>query len=248
MVKMEQKLNFWGDWKRKTKLEENAIKSLRSAKKIILKNISRKEIISIYVKGSFVRREMNKKSDVDIVTILKTSRYFHKFKILEKEYGEKLTPKIQFSTYSFWELKTGKKVKSRKKVSAAPSRFVNHLEHHKLIYGKILNKDELYLWDNKTALNKIVNAFNKYFFLAYKNKKMGFSEIIKQVFWLIENEEKAKGEKPPHNWKKLSKSIKDKNHIIHETLKLRLHPTKDKKIRKDFLKKLKKHLRQLNKK
>ena len=229
---------FYTDWKRKTKLEEKAIKSLKSAKKIILENIPKKEIVAIYVKGSFVRREMNKKSDVDTVTILKTSKYLSKIKRLEEKYRKEFKPQIQLSAYSFWELKTGKKTKSRGKVSASTSRFVKHLPHHKLIYGKLLGIKNLYIGDDKSALKGMVGIFRKYFLPGYKNKKMGFSEIVKQVFWLVENEQKVQGKNPPHNWKKLVKSIKDKKHIIHDALRFRLKPTKDKRKRNAFIKKL----------
>lgn len=238
---------FYNSWKRKTKLEENAIKSLKSAKKIILENIPKKEIIAIYVKGSFVRREMNNKSDVDTVTILRKSKYLPKLKKLEKEFRTKFQPEIQLAGYSLWELRTGKKSKFKKKVSAATSRFVKHLAHHKLIYGEELNIGELCVGDDKNALKGMMGAFRKYFLPYYKKKKMGFSEIVKQVLWLAENEEKAKGNNPPHHWKKLARSIKDKNHIVHDALNLRLHPTKDKKIRSKFIKKLNKHLEKLKK-
>lgn len=241
------KKEFWRDWKRKTKLEETAIKSLKSAKKIILANISKREIIAIYVKGSFVRREMNKKSDVDTVTILKTSKPLAKIKRLEEKYRKEFKPQIQLRAYSFWELKTGKKTKSRGKVSASTSRFVKHLPHHKLIYGKLLNIKDLHVGDNKSALKGLVGAFRKYFLPGYKQKKMGFSEIAKQVFWLVENEQKAKDKNPPHHWKKLARSIKDKNHIIHDALKFRLKPTKDKRKRNAFIRKLNRYLDKLEK-
>ena len=55
---------FWDSWKRKTKQEERAIAALKKVKKLIIENL-KDEIIAIYVKGSFIRREMNAKSDVD---------------------------------------------------------------------------------------------------------------------------------------------------------------------------------------
>ena len=62
---------FYEKWKRKTKLETSAIVSLEKTKKIILKNIPKTELISIYLKGSFIRREMKKHSDVDFIVIVK---------------------------------------------------------------------------------------------------------------------------------------------------------------------------------
>ncbi len=241
------KKEFWKDWKRKTKLEEAGIQSLKSAKKIILKEIPKKEIIAIYVKGSFVRREMNRKSDVDTVTVLRTSKHLPKIKILEENYRKEFKPQIQLVAYSLWELKTGKKSKTRKKLSASTSRFVKHIPYHKLIYGNPLNMGDLHVGDDKGALKGMIGVFRKYFLPGYKAKKMGFSEIVKQVFWLVENEQKAKGKKPPHNWKKLAKSINEKDHIIHDALRFRLKPTKDKKKRAAFVRKLKKYLDKIKK-
>jgi predicted nucleotidyltransferase len=232
---------FWEDWKRKTKIEEAGINSVKSAKKIILENIPKEEIISIYVKGSFARREMNKKSDIDTTTILKSSKYTKKLRQLTKKYGNSFKPEIQFSTYCLWELKTGKKSKSHKG-SPSPARILKHIPHYKIIYGNPLDIEKLFKGDDIKIFSSMTNFFKERFIPDYENKKFGFSEIVKQVFWLVENEQRAKGKNPPHHWGKLEKSIKDPNHIVHDTLKFRLHPTKDKKEREKYISKLKKYL------
>ena len=76
---------------------------------------------------------------------------------------------------------------------------------------------------------------------------MLFSEIVKQVFWLVEFEQRSLRKEVPHSWRLLTKSINEKNHIIHLTYKYRLHPTKDKKLRSQYIKKLKKYLKELKK-
>ncbi len=241
MVKYE----FWKEWKRKTKLEEAAIKSLKSAKKIILKNISKKEIVSIYAKGSFVRREMNKKSDIDTVTILKTSKFLPKLKKLDEKYKDKFKPEIQIVGYSLWELRTGKRTKWRSKNTASSGRFVKHLNGYKVIYGKPLKPEQFFTRSDKEDLKRMIGAFRELFFPSYKKKEFSFSEITKQVFWLVENEQKLRGKNPPHHWRKLANSIKDKNHVIHDAFRFRLKPTKDKKERGKFIGKLKKYLNRL---
>src|SRR3989344_1048356 len=217
---------FWKNWKRKTKLEKAAIKSVKAAQGLILKNIPKKQIVSIYAKGSFVRREMNKNSDVDTVTIVKESKLLKKLMKLEEEYRNKYKPQIQFSGYSLWELKHNKRVASGKKLKANPSRAIQHLDNYRLFYGKKLKKENFYQDSPETHLRRIIFVFRNIFIPGYKEKKFGFSEIAKQVFWLVENEQTYLGKNPPHSWKKLAKTIKDKNHIIHDTLKYRLKPTK----------------------
>lgn len=238
---------FWKDWKKITPLEKQAIKTLKSGEKIILKNIPKKEIIAIYVKGSFVRREMNEKSDVDTLTIVKSSKTLPKLRKLEEKYRDAFKPQIQFSGYSIWELKNNKRSGAGKKLRASPSRAVVHLDNYKLIYGKPLKKEELASGTEIGHLKGMINAFKDIFLPGYKEKKMGFSEIVKQVFWLVEFEQRARGKIPPNSWKKLAKLIKDKDHIIYDTLRLRLHPTKDKKIRRGYITKLKGYLKKLDK-
>ncbi len=238
---------FWKDWKRKTKLEESAIKSIKIAKKLILNEIPKEQIVAIYAKGSFVRREMNSESDVDTITILKESKFLKKLQILEEKYRDKYRPQLQFSGYSFWELKYNKKTSCGKKLRASPSRAVQHLEYYKLFYGKNLRKEDFHQGPPKGHLRGMIYAFKEIFLPGYKEKKFSFSELAKQVFWLVENEQIWKGRNPPHHWKKLTKSIKDKNHIINEALKYRLNPTKDKIERVRFIRKLNKYLSELEK-
>ena len=238
---------FWKDWKRKTKLEQAAIRSLKIAKKIILQNIPKEEIVSIYAKGSFVRREMNKKSDIDTSTIVKHSKWLKKLKLLQKEYRDQFEPKLEFTGYSIWELKNNKKAKIGKSDRPAPSRAVQHLEHYKLIYGKKLKKEDYFQGDDKKRLKTMINVFRSIFLPGYKDKKLGFSGIIKQTFWLVENDLKARGMNPPHHWEKMAKYINNDEHIINDVLRFRKKPTKDEKERAKFIRKLNRYLDELEK-
>lgn len=46
-------MEFWQDWKRKSKIEERAIKAIRRAKRLLLKEIGKENLFAIYIKGSF---------------------------------------------------------------------------------------------------------------------------------------------------------------------------------------------------
>jgi hypothetical protein len=234
------KYEFWRDWKRKTELEEAAIRSLKVAKRIILENIPRKEIVAIYAKGSFIRRELNKKSDVDTVTILKSAKYFKKFKSLSKHYRCAYKPALQFGRYSMKELVTGKKLKGSSQTH--PGRFVKHLKHHKIIYGVPLEKAGLFMRSDEEDLRNLAKAFRTLFLPKYRRKEIGFSDIVKQVFWIAENEERLAGNEPPHNWRKLEKSVKLRRHPVHEALDFRLRPDKDPVRRRKFIKGLEVYL------
>jgi predicted nucleotidyltransferase len=244
------KKEFWRDWKRVTKLEKDAIKVLKFAKKLILKNIPKKDIVAIYVKGSFPRREMNKWSDIDPTVILRTNRNIKKVKKLAKKYKKKLKPELNLGALSLWELKNNKHFYKSKKPRGSPYLFIRKVKDFKLICGKKINPEDYPKREDKEFLKKRIKTFYNLFIPMYKEKKpldIGFSGLLKQVFWIVELEEQVKGNNPPASWKKLAKSIKDKNHIIHDTLKYRLKKTKDKKLRRAYINKLKRYLKKLEK-
>lgn len=237
---------FWKTWKNKTKIEKSAIAILKIGVKLLFKNIPKKEIVSIYIRGSMARREMTKKSDIDLTTIVKNKKYLVTLNELNKKYEDLFSPELELKGYSIWELKTGK----REKVYSAhtpPCRFNKHIEHFKLVYGRDLSKEKLFVHSHKKDFEGMVNILQESFIPRFKRGDFSFSEIVKQVFWLTENEEKAKGRDPPHSWKELVKSIKDKNHIVHDAYKLRQKPTKDKKKRKMFIQRLERHLAHIQK-
>lgn len=241
---MKSKYEFWKNWKRKTKIEEDAIKSIRKAKKILFETIPKKEIVAIYIKGSFVRREMNEKSDVDIVPIVNDNKYLSKIKKLQKERGKEYYPS-ELLPSSMWEFKNNKKHLKSKGPRGNPDVFLRAIKNHRLIYGKPLDMSEFNLRPVDKRLKGYIGAFEDKFLPLYNQNKFGFQQVIKCVFWLVDLEEMVKGKNPPDSWKKLAKSIKNKNHIIHDTLNYRLKPTKDKKLRERYIIKLEKYLNKL---
>ena len=95
---------FWKSWKNKTSLEKRAISSVKLALKFIIENVSRDKLISIYIKGSFVTRELNKKSDVDILPVVKDRREMKRLKLVRNENKEMLKPS-EILPISYTELK-----------------------------------------------------------------------------------------------------------------------------------------------
>jgi predicted nucleotidyltransferase len=241
------KNEFWSDWKRKSKLEEKAIETLIKVKRRILREIPREKIHSIYVKGSFVRREMNEKSDLDIVTIVNDNKYILNVKNLAEKCKPDYPIELGLGALSLWELKNNKRCYKSKKLRGRPYLFIRQLNINKLIYGKKLNKEDYVLKDPKIYLKNRIKTFRDLFIPLYEKKEFGFGELIKQVFWLVEVEQDVLGNNPFETWKKLDKSIKDKNHIIHLTYNYRIHNPIDKKLKNKYLAKLDKYLTQLDK-
>jgi predicted nucleotidyltransferase len=245
---MNKKESFYQNWKNKTSLEKSAIKSLNSALKIIFQQVSKKEIFAIYVMGSFVRREMNNKSDVDIMVVVKNSKYNKKIERINLDFGEKFNPEINLCVYSIWELKTGRRCKSiLKKGKPHPIKLAPLLPGYKLIYGKQIPLKILKKRCPKEDVEGMIDSFEEVLFPWYRKNIIDFDFLVKQIFWIVYDEQRARGKNPPYEWKNLKEFIKEKNHIVHEAYDFRIHPTKNKKIQKSFIKKIKNYLKGLEK-
>jgi len=238
----------WKSWKNLSPLEILAIKNVEVGKRLILKHLSPTEIISIYLKGSFLRREMNEDSDLDFFVVVKTAKSLSKFKKIKREINPTKKPELQIGGHTLWEMKHDKRIKRKDgKPLGSPSRAARHLPYYCLIYGRELRSDEINLGDPKSHLKGMIDLIRDVAIPLYGQGEWGFANILKSTFWLIENVERVRGTVPPHSWKKLAQSISDEDHLIHDTLNLRLHPTKDQKIRMEYIRKLLSYLGELEK-
>jgi predicted nucleotidyltransferase len=240
-------IEFWRDWKRKTRLEKEAIGSLKAGKRILLSNLPNDKIVAIYVKGSFIMRELNKKSDVDIVVIVKRIKQLNKLRQLQIKVGKKCKPPIGFTGYSILELKRGKMSKSTLKNRAAPKREVKQMKHYKLIYGKPLDLEKFPSGDDIELLKSMIKVFNEFFIPTFEKKEFAFISLNKSIIWLTENEQRVRGVNAGYSYKKITQSVKDKNHIVHDAYRYVKKDTKDEKLRKQHIAKLKRHLKSLEK-
>jgi len=232
--------NFWKRWKNKTRIEERAIESVKKAMKLLKDNLSREELISVYIKGSFVTREMNKKSDVDILPIVKDKSVIKKLKKVRDKNKEILRPS-ELLPISYTELK-----KNNREWGRADT-FLRDIEHHQRVYGKKLIKEDYPARKWEGMFNDELVMIRDKSVLMHKEGKYGFSQLIKQVFWLVYSEQVMLGKNPPRTWKGLNKFIKEKERIIHKAYYFRKHPTKEKKPRKEFVKNLERYLKKITK-
>ena len=222
-------------------LKEKADISLSRAKETILELIPNKEIVSIYVKGSYVQDELQPDSDVDIVVILKSDEYISAVYELTEKYGDTTEPPFQIVAYTLEELQTGTWSSNRTKNPTTISAFVKHLDQLPLLYGS-KPEGQLFTRTDIKDLTALMSAFEKSFLPNFENGNFKFNEIVKQVMWLTEREQRARGIVPDYSWQKLANSIEDKNHIIHMALKLRKQEEVSKEEQDVFMEKLKKYL------
>ncbi|MBW3002238.1 nucleotidyltransferase domain-containing protein [Candidatus Woesearchaeota archaeon] len=237
---------FWKKWKNITEQEKAAIKVLLQIKRLVLKKIPKENIISIYCGGSFPRREMTSKSDVDIWVIVTDTATLKIFPKLWKLTKKKYELPSGISGYALWELKTGKHSKQITKKRTGPRRFVKYMPNYHLIYGKKLKQKDFKTRTDLEDLLIMLKTFKTMFLPWYKKKELDFQALLKQTFWLADLEFKIRGMHPPHSWKGLTK-ISPKDHIVHTAMKLRNSRPKDKRTQNAFILKLKKYLAALKK-
>lgn len=238
------KYDFWDGWKNKNYIEKKAIESVKLARELIVNSIPKESLVSIYIKGSFTRREMNKNSDIDIVPIVTENKFEGKVFSVN---SPKISPSMVVPL-SLWELKRNKlftKGSHNPDLRAKPDRLLSHIKECKLIYGKPLNPNKFRIRNNTTALKDEIEVIRRGYIKEYGKGKIKFSPLLKEVFWLIELEQKVNGKNVEHSFEGISKSVKDKNHIIHEALRFRKGKLKGKKYELQFIKKLENHLKLL---
>lgn len=238
------KYDFWDAWKNKTTIERKAIRSVKIARDLIIKSIPKEELVSIYIKGSFARREMKENSDIDIVPIVTENKYEGNVFSVN---SSKISPAI-IVPLSLWELKNNRlftKSNHKPDLRAKPDRLLTHIKECKLIYGKPLNPKNFPVRSNKKALKDEIKIILNGYIPAYNNRRIMFSPLLKEVFWLVELEQKSKGENPKHSFEEIASSIKEKDHIIHQAIKFRREKLKGKKAEKKFINELISHLKKL---
>jgi predicted nucleotidyltransferase len=217
------------------------MENIEKAREAILEAIPNEEIISIYVKGSYVQDEMQCNSDVDVVVILKTEQYLPAIYELTERLGNTTKPPFQAVAYTLEELQTGKWSTVRTKKATTISSFVKHLDHLPLIYGS-KPEGKLFTRTDVKDLTAHLSAFEKSFLPDYEKGTFKFNDLVKQVMWLTEREQRALGITPAYSWEKLASSIEDKDHIIHLALKLRRQEKISPEEREEFMNKLNEYL------
>jgi len=235
MYKQEQEKSNYSELKKKAEI------SLQKAKEIILRNIPIDEVSAIYVKGSYVQDELTPASDVDVVVILKSEKYLLDVYKLTEDFGNSVNPPFQAVAYTLGELQTGKWITNRIKKGVPVSVFVKRMDQLPIIYG-LKPKGKFFTRSDEKELSVNISVFRKNYLPGFENGTFKFDELVKATLWLVEREQRALGRKPDYSWQKLSDLIKNKNHIVHDALKLRRQNDISQQEQDDFLKKLNDYL------
>ncbi|MEI7718681.1 MAG: NUDIX domain-containing protein [archaeon] len=233
---------FFDSWKNKSETEKKAIGAVKKSIKFLFENFPKEKIISVYIKGSFVARDMNENSDVDLVPIVKDQATLNKLKILRDDHRKEIWP-VDLLPLSLEDLKNVKgELHSRRNM------FLRDLAFHELIYGKEINAKNYQVKSFKEAFEGEIQFTRKFISLyleGNKEGKYGFSQLVKNVFWLTYSEQKILGKNPPRTWSEMDRFIEDKKHVIHSAFRFRIKSSKNKKLRLAFINRLDKYLNYL---
>lgn len=239
-------LNFLNTWNNLTSLEIEGIEVLKKGMKIIFEEIPLNDIICIYLKGSFLRREMTPKSDVDVVVIVKNKSSLVKLNQLQNDLGNSEELNFGFSGYTINELRTGQLLKDVQSSRSGTPRFTRMIPTYQLLYGEKLNLKTLYQKTEIELFKSLLKAFENIFLPNYKENKIDFDMLLKQSLWLFELEVAVRNKNYKFiNWENLTEYLNE-NHLINETLKLRNSEKRDKGTKESFVSKLKSYLKYLN--
>lgn len=188
-------------------------------------------LISLYLVGSFLTKDMVKSSDIDLVAVMESSFDFGKEKLINERLNEEIVSshKIDLGTMSVEEFFGGKQKGSLMRHMNLPV-FLNSLKNAQFVYGRKLDFDELPVKPaSKTDEMKYwIKEFKKYKNEFRKKDKLGvdfsFKDFVKVIFYIANLQlqliRKTKQEKKRYS--DIANAFRtESNHIVHYSLELR---------------------------
>ena len=152
---------FWQNWNSINPTEAFYIKALEYSLNYTLAQSWRSHIIAIYVYGSFQRRDITPKSDIDVkiivddaidLNILADFRKISKTEIA-RIMGVENHP-VNLGYYSLSELRTGKFGENKAGRHLPPTDFVADMIHIQPVCGQRISEKELYVLSNKKRVER----------------------------------------------------------------------------------------------
>lgn len=196
---------------------------------IVLENTG-KSLISLYLVGSFLTKDMVRSSDIDLVGVMESSFNFGKEKLINERLNEKIVSKhrIDLGTMSVEEFFGGKQKGSLMRHMNLPV-FLNSLKNAQLVYGRKLDFDELPIKPaSKTDEMKYwIKEFKKYKDEFREKDKLGvdfsLKDFIKIIFYIANLQlQLMRKTKKKKRYSDIANAFRtESNHIVHFSLELR---------------------------
>lgn len=196
---------------------------INNALKYINENLG-PSVYAIYLKGSYLMKEMLPKSDIDLVVIFKENsrNAFNKIK------GHEAVGPVSISGFSLEELRTGEKISSNQ----SPKTFMYFVKYYKLIQGNSILEKGFPVKEPKEVYEDHKDFLIKEF-IPNLEKKYSMSELLKQVLGLSFNELSMQGKPAKYSYKNINDSL-PLNHIGKRAYNIRLG-FKDETFLKDLI-------------
>jgi len=202
---------------------------LKEIKRIVLDHCSN-ELVSLFAIGSFLSHEMVESSDIDLIGVMKSSFDFKNEAFINRELNERIHSihRIDLGTVSYDELLGGAHKGSLTK-HIELSILLNFLKRARLIHGKRIKFDKLPIVPASPLeeLRYHVKVFDEYNSDFKRKERIGpdfaFSDIIKIIFYIANLELQLRRNLTPRwSYSEVVRAFRrDKNHIVHYSMKLR---------------------------
>ncbi len=219
----------------------NDEKLINEIKNTILKHTG-DNLISLYVIGSFITKDMINNSDIDFIGVMKSSYDFTNETQLNEILNNKIRSahKIDIGMMSYDEFFGGESKGSIMENIELPV-FINFLKKAKLVHGKQLNFNEFSI---KPATLR--NELEYHIDIFYEHKDtfkekdqicpdFTFKDFIKVIFYIADIElHLVSDNKSVNGYSEIAMAFKNnEKHIVHYSLKLRRQQviSKDDKIK-----------------
>jgi hypothetical protein len=183
-------------------------------------------------------------SDIDLVGVMKPSFDFRKENEVNRALNQKTrsTHKIDLGTMSYAEFFGGRQQGSLMRHIELPV-FLNFLKHARIIYGKRIDFSKLPIKpaSPEKELSYHINVFDKHKADFRERSRIGsdfsFRDFLKIIFYIANLElQLTKGQIPKARYTEIDKALRrDKEHIVHYSMKLRRKRTIWRKERQSWL-------------
>ena len=193
---MARLYKFWRFWIRKTEQERSFIIATIGYTEELLKRVNEQNLISIYIHGSFPRRDLRRGSDIDYVVITDDNVDLAKLKDLGKyfsnEYKRKLDVDINLNFYTITELRTGTFQHNNSFGRRLPPwKFIDHLSSSQIFYGQKLHENDFYQKKPDEKLKIAWELAAKYLNESWGDKEVSrlvlVSKFVMELIYQIEN-------------------------------------------------------------
>ncbi|MGM5480580.1 MAG: hypothetical protein ACQESC_03915, partial [Nanobdellota archaeon] len=208
---------FWNEWTSINDIEKQAISGVERALKTIFEHVGEDKIHSIYIKGSFIRRDMDSKSDVDIVPIAFDNEGLAEVRSLQINNGKDYKP-AELLPHSLVEFETGIRCLNYTSPKGGVDITLRELYRYELVYGTPLDVTAYPMRSDLEFLKGHLKAFHRMFLPGFENGTLKLRMLVKQTIFLVEKEQRVKGVEPLLDWSELATSIDDTNHILNDAL------------------------------